>query len=47
MVITERQWGLIPSWADDESVGVKLINARSETVAKLPSFRSAFSGAGC
>ena len=41
-VISERQWGLIPSWADDESVGVRLINARSETVAKLPSFRAAF-----
>lgn len=41
-VISERQWGLIPSWADDESVGAKLINARSETVAKLPSFRAAF-----
>ena len=41
-VISERRWGLIPSWAPDESVGVKLINARAETVQKLPSFRSAF-----
>ena len=41
-VVSERQWGLIPSWADDENGGAKLINARVETVAKLPSFRSAF-----
>ena len=41
-VISERQWGLIPSWAQDESGASKLINARAETVAKLSSFRSAF-----
>lgn len=41
-VISERQWGLIPSWSKDESVGVKLINARAETVQEKPSFRSAF-----
>ena len=26
------RWGLIPSWAKDESVGNALINARSETL---------------
>jgi putative SOS response-associated peptidase YedK len=36
------RWGLIPSWADDPSIGARLINARSETVAEKPSFRSAF-----
>jgi putative SOS response-associated peptidase YedK len=35
-------WGLIPSWAKDEKIGFKLINARSETVASKPSFRSAY-----
>ena len=35
-------WGLVPSWAKDKSMAVKLINARAETVADKPSFRSAF-----
>ena len=36
------RWGLIPSWAKDEKIGYKLINARGETVKEKPSFRSAF-----
>lgn len=35
-------WGLIPSWADDPSIGSRMINARAETVAEKPSFRAAF-----
>lgn len=35
------RWGLIPSWAKDDKIGYKLINARAETVAEKPSFRSA------
>jgi putative SOS response-associated peptidase YedK len=35
-------WGLIPSWAKDLSIGSKLINARSETLAEKPSFRGGF-----
>ncbi len=41
------RWGLIPSWAKDETIGSKLINARSETVAEKPSFRSAFKYRRC
>ena len=33
------RWGLVPSWARDESVGARLINARGETVLEKPSFR--------
>ncbi len=33
--------GLIPSWAEDMTVGYKLINARSETVHERHSFRHA------
>lgn len=41
------RWGLIPSWAKDMSMGNKLINARSETVAEKPSFRQAFASRRC
>ena len=36
------RWGLVPSWAKDTSGGARMINARAETVAVKPSFRSAF-----
>ena len=36
------RWGFIPSWAKDPSIGHKMINARAETVASKPAFRSAF-----
>jgi putative SOS response-associated peptidase YedK len=35
------KWGLIPSWAEDDRIASKLINARAETVAEKPAFRSA------
>ncbi len=35
-------WGLIPSWAKDPSIGSRLINARAETLAEKPAFRSAY-----
>jgi putative SOS response-associated peptidase YedK len=41
------RWGLVPSWAKDRSGGARLINARSETVAVKPSFRSAFARRRC
>jgi putative SOS response-associated peptidase YedK len=41
------RWGLIPSWSKDATIGYKLINARSETVAEKPSFRSAFKQRRC
>ena len=42
MAASLRKWGLIPSWAKDQSIGTRLINARAETVAEKPSFRAAF-----
>lgn len=35
-------WGLIPSWAKDQTIGSRLINARAETLSEKPSFRSAY-----
>jgi putative SOS response-associated peptidase YedK len=37
-----RRWGLVPAWADDPSIGNRLINARAETVAERAAFRRAF-----
>jgi putative SOS response-associated peptidase YedK len=41
------QWGLVPSWSKDPSIGARLINARSETAAEKPSFRSALRRRRC
>ena len=41
------RWGLIPSWADDPAIGHRLINARAETAADKPAFRSAFRHRRC
>lgn len=40
--MTFFQWGLIPSWSKDTSIGYKMINARGETLAEKPSYRAAF-----
>ena len=40
-------WGLVPFWAKDISIGNRMINARSETVAEKPSFRNAFKKRRC
>jgi putative SOS response-associated peptidase YedK len=41
------RWGLIPSWAKDIKIGYNTINARADTVAEKPSFRSAFQHRRC
>lgn len=41
------RWGLIPSWSKDEKMGSRLLNARAETAAEKPSFRTAFRRRRC
>lgn len=45
--LTEMQWGFVPYWADTPEIGHRLINARSETVAKKSTFRESFSRQRC
>jgi putative SOS response-associated peptidase YedK len=40
-------WGLVPSWAERPDVGLKMINARAETVAERPAFRRAYERYRC
>lgn len=42
-----RRWGLVPSWAKDLSISSKTFNARAETVAEKPSFRTPFKRKRC
>jgi putative SOS response-associated peptidase YedK len=41
------QWGLIPSWAKDPAIGNQMINARAETLAEKPSFKTAYRRRRC
>jgi putative SOS response-associated peptidase YedK len=41
------QWGLIPSWAKDPTIGARMFNARAETIAEKPSFRAPFKRRRC
>jgi putative SOS response-associated peptidase YedK len=45
--LVPMQWGLVPSWAKDPSVGSKMINARAETITEKASYRSAFKKRRC
>jgi putative SOS response-associated peptidase YedK len=46
-VMDSYRWGLVPSWAKDPIIGNKLFNARGETIAEKPSFRTAFAKRPC
>ena len=45
--LVKCRWGFIPSGAGDPSIGSRMINARAETVASKPAFKSAFKNQRC
>ena len=42
-----RRWGLVPHWARDARIGSRLVNARAETAALKPAFRTALRQRRC
>ncbi len=46
-VLELMRWGLVPFWAKDPKIGNRMINARAETAASKPSFRTAFKSRRC
>ena len=40
-------WGLVPYWAKDPSIGSRMINARSETLAEKTSFKNPYKRRRC
>jgi putative SOS response-associated peptidase YedK len=41
------QWGLVPFWAKDATIGRRLINARLDGLAEKPAFREAWTRRRC
>lgn len=41
------RWGLVPSWAKDDKIGSKMINARAETLTEKPSFNRLIASRRC
>ncbi len=46
-VLKSLRWGLVPRWAQDVAIGNKMINARAETLAEKPSFRTLLKSHRC
>ena len=46
-LVKSFRWGLVPSWAKDESVGSRMINARAETLLEKPAFARALARRRC
>ena len=42
MEVQAFHWGLVPSWAKEMKLGVKMINARAETIDAKPAFKGLF-----
>ncbi|GAA4903743.1 putative SOS response-associated peptidase YedK [Stackebrandtia albiflava] len=46
-VVSAARWGLVPPWAKDPAVGVRMINARAETVTTSRAYRAPFARRRC
>ena len=46
-IVKLMRWGLVPSWSKDESIGYKMINARSETLTEKPAYQGLISKHRC
>jgi len=45
--VRQLKWGLVPSWANDPSIGNRMINARAESLTEKPSFRESLQTRRC
>ncbi len=45
--VKPMRWGLVQSWAQDPSIGQRMINARSETLLEKPSFKNLVASRRC
>lgn len=45
--VEPMRWGLVPNWARDPSIGNRMINARSETLAVKNAFKDSFRQKRC
>jgi putative SOS response-associated peptidase YedK len=41
------KWGFVPSWAEDEKTGYKMVNARAETIELKRTFKESFINKRC
>ncbi|HUI47104.1 MAG TPA: SOS response-associated peptidase [Acidimicrobiia bacterium] len=46
-VLDVVRWGLVPSWAKDQSIGDRMINARAERIQTSNAFKRAFERRRC
>lgn len=46
-ILKQMFFGPIPHWAKDPKIGIKCLNARAETVDRLPAFRDSFRKRRC
>ncbi len=46
-VLLPLRWGLVPYWAAEPGIGNRMINARSESAAEKPAFRSSLRRRRC
>lgn len=45
--IRVMKWGLVPHWAKDAAIGSRMINARADTAASKPAFRTSLARRRC